>query len=140
MIEGLAARAKQVAGKQVEEEARRYAPIAVGAAVVTGAGALPVGRLIHAPIAELPGLKLRVESIRRATRAGLLAANHFQLQRLGVPGFGYGVLGVPYDEAARAIIDELRAFRMPFPLTVVLLDEDEEMLEALQLELGGGPY
>jgi O-acetyl-ADP-ribose deacetylase (regulator of RNase III) len=136
MVEPLAARVKSAAGREVEEEAVRSAPIAVGAAVVTGAGTLPVRQIIHVPLVEQPGMKVGVENIRRATRAGLLAANHFQLPRIAIPGFGYGELGVPYDEAARAIIDEVRAFRGQCPQGVALIDTDVWMLVALREELG----
>jgi len=135
MVEGLAARVKAVAGKAVEDEAKRSAPIAVGAAVVTSGGALSVTRVVHVPLTEQPAMRVGVENIRRATRAGLLAANHFQLERVGFPGIGYGEIGVPYDEAARAMIDEVRAFRAPFPCSVVFMDTDPEMVEAFQSEL-----
>ena len=135
MAEGLAARARTTGGRSVEDEARQSAPIAVGAAVVTAAGALPVKRVIHVPVSEQPAVKIPVENIRRATRAGLLAANHFQMERLAIPGFGHGELGVPCDEAARAIIDEVRAFRGQWPMYVLLVDIAEEMVEAFLTEI-----
>jgi O-acetyl-ADP-ribose deacetylase (regulator of RNase III) len=136
MVEPLAARIKQAAGKAVEEDAMRSAPIAVGAAVVTAAGALPLRALIHAPLTEHPGMKVSVENIRRATRAGLFAAAHYQLDAIAIPGIGTGDGGVPHDEAARAIIDEVRAFRGAHPSTVVLIDPDFEMVDAFHIELG----
>lgn len=140
MVEPLAARVKAAAGRVVEEEAVRSAPIAVGAAVVTGAGELTsVRQVIHVPLVEQPGMKVGVENVRRATRASLLAANHVQLPRIAIPGFGYGELGVPYDEAARAIIDEIRAFRGSCPQTVALIDTELNMLMALREELGVKP-
>jgi len=140
MVEPLAGRVKSAAGRAVEEEAMRSAPIAGGAAVVTGAGELgTVSQVIHVPLVEQPGLKVGVENIRRATRASLLAANHFQLARIAIPGFGYGEIGVPYDEAARAIIDEIRAFRGSCPQAVALIDTDLGMLVALREELGVKP-
>ncbi len=136
MVEGVAARIKNAGGKEVEDEARRRAPIAVGAAVVTGAGNLSVRHLVHVPVAEQPGAKVAVENIRRATRAGLLAASHFQLERVAIPGIGYGEAGVPYDEAARAMIDEIRAFRGAFPASVILMDTDPEMIASFEDEIG----
>lgn len=136
MSEGLAARVRAAGGRGIEDEARHSAPIAVGAAVVTGPGALPVKHIIHAPVSEEPAVRVPVENIRRATRAGLLAANHFQMERLAIPGIGHGELGVPSDEAARAIIDEVRAFRGQWPIYVLLVDMNQDMVEAFQQELG----
>jgi O-acetyl-ADP-ribose deacetylase len=136
MIEGTAARVKAVAGKTVEDEARKSAPIAVGAAIVTSAGALSVRHIVHVPVTEQAGMKIGVENIRRATRAGLLASTRFQLERIAIPGIGFGEIGVPCDEAARAIIDEVRAYRGAHPALVVLLDTDPEMVAAFSQMLG----
>lgn len=135
MVDGLAARIRDAAGPDVQEEILRSAPIAVGAAVVTGAGALPARRLIHVPVVEEPGLRPGIESIRRATRAGLLAANHFRLDRIAIPGIGCGENGVPHDETARAIINELRAFKGQAPNYVTLVDPDLEMIQAFLQEM-----
>jgi O-acetyl-ADP-ribose deacetylase len=138
MIEKVAAHIKAAAGQEVEDEVLCSVPIAVGAAVVTGAGALTVRHLIHTPVTEQPGMKIGVESIRRATRAGLLASTHFQMETIAIPGIGYGPLGVPHDEAARAMIDEVRAYRGTHPSLVVLMDTDPEMVAAFHLELTDG--
>lgn len=135
MSEGLAARAKEVGGEVLEQEALDSAPIAVGAAIATSPGELAVGKVIHVPVVEHPGQRMGIESVRRATRAGLLAANHFQLARICIPGFGYGENGIPYDETARAIIDELRAFKGTCPSHVSLMDTDEEMIRAFHQQI-----
>jgi O-acetyl-ADP-ribose deacetylase len=136
MVESIAARVKQASGKTIEEEVLRSAPIAVGAAVVTGGGALPFKHLIHVPVTEEAGMKIGVENIRRATRAGLLAATHVHLESVAIPGFGTGELGVAQDEAARAIIDEIRGYRGTHPVSVCLMDTDPDMVESFQIELG----
>ena len=123
-----------------KEEARACAPVAVGAAIVTTAGELFVKAVIHAPTMEEPGMKIGVENVRRATRAALLAAARLNYQSIALPAIGTGVGGVPYDEAARAMVDELRAHRQPKPTTVYLVDIDDEILmcleEALRLAVG----
>jgi O-acetyl-ADP-ribose deacetylase (regulator of RNase III) len=132
MVDGHAADVKAVAGEEVEAEATSSAPIAVGAAIGTDPGRLSVQKLIHVPVVEQPGLRVGIENVRRATRAGLLAANHFELATIAIPGFGYGENGIPYDETARAILDEVRAFRNPYPTKVVLVSEDGRMLRAFR--------
>ena len=136
MVEGLSLRAKKKGGKLVEDLASQSAPIAVGAALVTPGGKLGVTHVIHAPIIEQVGLRVGVENIRRATRAGLLAATHFQFYKVAIPGMGYGEGGVPHDEAARAIIDEIRAYKVTPPTEVVLMDSDPEMVQAFRTQLG----
>jgi O-acetyl-ADP-ribose deacetylase (regulator of RNase III) len=53
---------------------------------------------------------------------------------------GTGLGGVDPADAARAIVDELRAHRQPKPSTVYLVDIDDEILmcleEALRLAVG----
>jgi O-acetyl-ADP-ribose deacetylase (regulator of RNase III) len=51
---------------------------------------------------------------------------------IGFPGIGTGEGGVDKDEAARAMVDELRAHRGPKPLTIYLIDGDDRMLAAFE--------
>ncbi len=136
MMKGLAKRVKKAAGADVEKEAASHAPIAVGAALVTDPGKLKVNYIIHSPIVEQAGMRIGVENIRRATRAGLLAASHYGMNHIAIPGMGYGDNSVPHDEAARAIIDEVRAYKGENPAFVTLMDADLEMYESFITELG----
>lgn len=135
MSEGIAAMVKKAAGAIVEEEATRSAPIAVGAAVVSSAGKMQISHIIHSPLLEHLGMRIGVENIRRATRAGLLAATHFNMEHIAIPGMGYGENQVPYDEAARAIIDEIRAYKSTPPTAVTLMATDEAMFAAFKTEI-----
>ncbi len=129
---GLAAAIRKRGGDKIQQEAMACAPIAVGAAVVTTAGRLYTRAIIHAPTVEEPGQKAEVETVRRATRAALIAAAVHGFDVIAMPGLGTGIGGVDREEAARAIIDEIRAHRQPKPATVYLVDIDEEMLEAFE--------
>jgi O-acetyl-ADP-ribose deacetylase len=137
---GVAGALSRRGGPTIQREAMSLAPIAVGAAVVTNAGQLPARRVIHAPTMEQPGTKVGVENVRRATRAALLAAAHHNLELIAIPGMGTGLGGVDPSDAARAIVDELRAHRQPQPSTVYLVDLDDEILfcleEALKVATG----
>jgi len=134
MTEGVAARAKTLAGQEIEDQVAAHSPIAVGAATATEAGPMHVRRLIHAPLLEAPGARVGVENIRRATRAALLTATHLELEQIAIPGMGYGETGVSHEEAARAIIDEVVGYKAPFPNAVVLMDEDPAMYAALKAQ------
>jgi len=129
---GVAAALRTKGGQQIEDEARASAPIAVGAAVVTTGGDLFAKHVIHSPTMEESGQKIGVENVRRATRAALIAAARLQVQTLAIPAMGTGVGGVPLDEAARAMVDELRAHKQPHPVTVYLVAATEAMITAYE--------
>jgi O-acetyl-ADP-ribose deacetylase (regulator of RNase III) len=137
---GVAAALSRRGGPSIQREAMSLAPIAVGAAVVTNAGQLWAKHVIHAPTMEEPGTKVGVENVRRATRAALLAAAHHGLDVIALPGMGTGLGGVDPADAARAMVDELRAHRQPKPTTVYLVDLNDELLlyleEALRVASG----
>ena len=129
---GAAGAIKRRGGDKIQQEAMACAPIAVGAAVVTTAGKLHAKAVIHAPTMEEPGLKIGVENVRRATRAALIAAAHHGFEVVAFPGIGTGIGGGDKDEAARAMVDELRAHRAAKPATIYLVDTDESMLLAFE--------
>jgi O-acetyl-ADP-ribose deacetylase (regulator of RNase III) len=137
MAGGTAGAIKAAGGQEIEDEAREAAPIAVGAAVVLTAGELFCKAVIYAPTMEEPGMKIGVENVRRATRAAMLAGARSNHAVLAFPMIGVGVGGVPVDEAARAMVDELRAHKQPMPQTVYLMATGPEMVfyyeEALRL-------
>jgi O-acetyl-ADP-ribose deacetylase (regulator of RNase III) len=137
---GVAAALSRKGGPTIQREAMSLAPIAVGAAVITGAGQLWAKQIIHAPTMDEPGMKIGVENVRRATRAALVAAAHKALETIAMPGMGTGLGGVDAADAARAMIDELRAHRQPNPTTVYLVDLNDNILrhleEALRLATG----
>jgi O-acetyl-ADP-ribose deacetylase (regulator of RNase III) len=130
MLGGVAGALKELGGQKIEDEARASAPIAVGAAVVTTGGELFAKHVIHAPTMEQPGMKIGVENVRRATRAALIAAARSEFQTIALPAMGTGVGGVNFDEAARAMVDELRVHKHPFPQTIYLIALTDELVTA----------
>jgi O-acetyl-ADP-ribose deacetylase (regulator of RNase III) len=129
---GVAGALSRRGGPSIQREAMSLAPIAVGAAVVTNAGQLWARFVIHAPTMEEPGTRVGVENVRRATRAALLAAAHHGFEVIALPGMGTGLGGVDPSDAARAMVDELRAHRQPKPATVYLVDLRDEILLNLE--------
>src|SRR5436190_10550967 len=125
---GVAAAIRRHGGEEIQTEAMSRAPIAVGAALVTKAGALPAKWVIHAPTMEEPGMTIGTENVRRAARAALIAAHVNKCQVVAMPGLGTGVGGVAVEEAARAIVEEIRAHRKPFPETIYLVDTSADMV------------
>lgn len=129
---GVSGAIRRQGGDEIQAEAMAAAPIAVGAALVTGAGKLPAKHVIHAPTMEEPGLKIGTENVRRAARAALIAADAQKYQVVAIPGMGTGIGGVPADDAARAIVEEIRAHRRPFPETIYLVDMNPEIVLAFE--------
>jgi O-acetyl-ADP-ribose deacetylase (regulator of RNase III) len=129
---GVAAAIARKGGPSIQKEAMSMAPIAIGAAVVTAAGKLWAKHVIHAPTMEEPGTKVGVENARRAARAALIAAALRGFDVIAIPGLGTGLGGLDPAEAARTMVDELRAHRQPKPVTVYLVDINDEILACLE--------
>jgi len=129
---GVAAVLSRKGGPLIQREAMSLAPIAIGAAVVTNAGTLWAKNVIHAPTMEEPGLKVSVENVRRATRAALLAASQRGFDVIAVPGLGTGLGGTDPADAARAMVNELRAHKQAHPTTVWLVDLSDQVLAHLE--------
>src|SRR5690242_17377492 len=123
---------KRQGGDVIQHEAMGKAPIAIGAAIITGAGALPCQHVIHAPTMEEPGMQIGAENVRRAARAALIASDRMQFKMIAFPGMGTDLGNVPADEAARAIVEEIRAHKRPFPETIYLVDTNQMVVDAFE--------
>ena len=101
-----------VAGPDVETEAMRRAPLALGAAVVTGSGALAgrgIRAIVHAVVHPVLGEPVKLPVVRRATAATLAAAEADRLRSLAMPILGAGTSDVRCDVVtlAEAMVDEI---------------------------------
>ncbi|MEA2473264.1 MAG: hypothetical protein QOE06_1179 [Thermoleophilaceae bacterium] len=104
---GVAAAIARAAGPELERESRERAPIGLGEAVETTAGAMPARWVIHAATMELGG-PTSAEIIERATESTLTVAERLGCRSLGLVAFGTGVGGFPRDEAARIMVGAVR--------------------------------
>jgi O-acetyl-ADP-ribose deacetylase len=104
---GVAAAIARAGGPEIDRESRERAPIGLGEAVETGAGALPCRWVIHAATMELGG-PTSADVIRRATAATLARAEALGARSLALVAFGTGVGGFPVAEAARLEVAEVR--------------------------------
>lgn len=131
---GVAGALRRKGGIEVEREAMERAPIPVGTAVVTTAGKLPCKKVIHAPTMERPAMATIPEKVRLAARAALETAEREGLASVAIPGLGTGVGRVSAEDSARAILEEVCAFRGRRLRRVILVDVDREMVEAFRGE------
>ena len=129
---GIGGALRRQGGDVIQQAAMAAAPIAVGAALVTTAGQLPAKHVIHVPTMEEPGMMIGAENVRRAARAALIASDRNNFKVIAIPGIGTDLGNVPIDEAARAIVEEIRAHRRPNPETIYLVDTNDMMIAALE--------
>ncbi len=106
---GVAAAIKRAGGDEIEREAVSKGPIDIGDAVATGAGRLPAKHVIHGAVMGLD-LETNAELVRRTTRRCLDVAEEVGAESLAFPAFGTGVGALPFDECARVMVAETRAF------------------------------
>jgi O-acetyl-ADP-ribose deacetylase (regulator of RNase III) len=104
----LLAKGGGVIQQECDEWVRRNGPIAVGGAAITGAGRLAVRYVIHA--AAMGDLPVSPDSIRNATRSALEIALEHGVRSIAFPILGTGVGGYPFDESARIMVEEVKAF------------------------------
>ena len=127
---GVAGVIKRAAGSDVEREAARQAPIRVGKAVLTSGGKTKFKGIIHAPTMPEPGMRIPVHNVALATQAALMLADEKGFQSIAIPGMGTGVGGVSPADAARVMLDTVRAFQPRALTSVVLVDVDPQMVDA----------
>ena len=104
---GVAGAIVRTGGRSIQEESDALAPIGLGAAVATGAGALPCRWVIHAATMRLGG-PTSAEIIREATASTLTVADELGCRSLALVAFGTGVGGFPLAEAAAIEVAEVR--------------------------------
>ena len=111
MSTGVGGALKRRGGDEIEFEAVRQGPVAIGSAVVTGAGSLACQAVIHAVSLDAER-RTSAASIDAATRSALRAADALGFERVAFPALGTGVGGFPLDAAAEvtlaAVHDETR--------------------------------
>jgi O-acetyl-ADP-ribose deacetylase (regulator of RNase III) len=120
-------------GKRLLDQLSVSEPLAVGSAVVTGAGDLPVELLVHAVVSS-PAERVSREGVRRALRSALERTVAWQIAEVAIPPFGLGAGNLDIDESAELMADELARHlaTASFPKRVTLVAETPD--ESLALE------
>ncbi len=114
---GVAGAIKRVGGVEIEHEAMRRGPIAVGDAVATAAGALRATWVIHAAVMG-HDLSTSADLIAAATTRTLEVADRLGARSLGLPAFGTGVGGFPIYSCAEIMIERVRAYLAERPTSL----------------------
>lgn len=105
---GVAGAISRAGGPAIQQESNEKAPIGLGAAVETSAGAMPARWVIHAATMALD-FRTDAEIIEKATRSTLAKAEELGARSLALVAFGTGVGGFSLDEAARIMVGVARS-------------------------------
>ena len=126
-------RLEVAAGTKLLDQLALSEPLAVGSAVVTGAGDLPVDLLVHAVVSS-DAERVSREGVRRALRSALQRVLAWQIAEIAIPPFGLGAGNLDIDESAQLMADELGRHldTGAYPTRVTLVAETAD--EALALE------
>lgn len=128
---GVAGAIRRRGGPSIQEECDRHGPIRVGEAALTGAGQLPVRKVIHAAV--LGDQPATLDTVRRATQAALRLALEHRLYKLAFPLLGTGVGGLGVPQVVEVMLDELEA--APDPLEITLYGYSQADAEVIRQAL-----
>ena len=107
MSTGVGGAIKRAGGDAIEFEAVSQGPVALGGAVVTGGGTLPVKAVIHAVSLDRER-RTSGPVIEAAVRSAMAAARDLGVTSIAFPALGTGVGGFPIDEGAAITVRTVR--------------------------------
>jgi O-acetyl-ADP-ribose deacetylase (regulator of RNase III) len=111
---GVAAAIVRKGGAVIQQESDRLAPVPVGEAVVTAAGALPARYVIHA-VGPRWGEGDEDEKLRRAGANSLARAEECGCASIALPAVSSGIFGFPKDRCAQILIQTALDFYAAHP-------------------------
>lgn len=126
---------RELSGLDLQSLIAAHTPLAIGAAVVTQAGRMRARHLIHVPNTDEPGGRVQVEDVLRATSAVLVACETKGFNSIAIPLMGAFEMGIPAEEAARAIHSLFRSHRKERPTRAVLVASTPDELEVFELAI-----
>ena len=119
------------AGEELEERLARLGTLPIGGAVLTPAGGLVAGYLIHVVVMSEEEPQSAI-SVQRALRNGLRRASDWGLASIALPPLGLSVGLTEPEESARALVEilfnHLDEGSAPQELTIVVASDFEQRL------------
>lgn len=96
-------------GAPVKKETEVIGTIGMGEAVITSAGGMQAGHIIHAcgPKFHEPEVEAK---LRKCMQSALQVADKAGLKTVAFPPMGAGFYGVPLDLCAKVMLDEIQRF------------------------------
>jgi len=135
---GVAGAILRTGGNEIQQEAKKKAPVPIGKAVATTAGKLSAKYVIHAPTMERPAMPTSKQNVRLATRGALECARQLDISSIAFPGMGTGVGGLNLEEATEAMVAEIkRHIESDTPLKrIILVGFGTDLAHAFEKALG----
>lgn len=106
---GLGGAIKSKGGPSIAAECAKLGTVAVGDAVVTGAGDLKAEFIIHAALTEFDGPIIE-ENIIKSLQRSLALANKHKMKSLAIPDMSEGIVRFPPAKCARVMFEVLKKF------------------------------
>jgi len=140
---GITGQIRLAGGIEIEREAMTQAPLTIGSAISTTAGALEargVKAIIHAVVSDALGAPTRLDIVRGATAAALKEADRLRVKSLLLPplGSGLGPGRLPVGTVTVAMIEETVAYLRRFTCRldrIVLPQHDPRDVEDIRRAL-----
>ena len=141
MAGGVALAIKNAVGAQIEEDAVKCAPIAVGSGVVpTSTGLkIPARLVFHVSVMELPGQRTTSKIVDLAVRSALIEATALNLSSLAFPAMGAGAGRLELSESTRSIVFGVKYYLSKHETglkKIVFVAFDQEALKHFDHALG----
>ena len=129
-------RLEVAAGEGLTTQLRIAEPLPVGAAVVTGAGALPASLIVHAVVTSREEPVSR-DGVRRAFTSALQRVESWQIGTIAIAPFGLGAGNLEIEESADIMLDVLTSHleRAKFPTSATIVAESADEAHALRFAL-----
>jgi O-acetyl-ADP-ribose deacetylase (regulator of RNase III) len=121
---GVAGAIKRRGGREIEKEARRYAPVPIEAAIATNARRLRVKYVIHALTVERPASLSSRENVYRATRATLQKARELGAYKVTFPLMGAGIGGLKPEESIEEVLKAIQEVGVGLEVHIVIRDPE----------------
>ncbi len=128
---------KEAGGEEIEMEARELSPVAVGAAVATGAGRLPFRAVVHSAICKKDG-RISEDCLRISAFNALRRCSERSLSSVVFPVTAGDLGEINFHSCCKAVLEGLRDFCSEHTTTlreVQLVTPNEEEYRALASEL-----
>jgi O-acetyl-ADP-ribose deacetylase len=130
-------RLEEAGGATLAQQLRVQHPLAVGSAVVTAAGELPVDFLVHAVVMS-DNEPVTRSGVWRATTSAMQRATDWELATVAVAPLGLGAGNLDVEDAADVMLDaieqHLARARFPRAITIVVETPDERAVFERRLE------
>ena len=106
---GVAGAIRKKGGPSIQQECNRIGSVAVGNAVLTGAGDLKARHVIHA-VGPRFGEGDEDRKLSSAVRSSLAVADRHGLKTIALPAISTGNFGFPMDRCARVTLTEIHRY------------------------------